>query len=304
VVIHEFGHVFVAQAQGVKVRGVTLMMLGGASEMEQIPERPYGEFKLAIIGPVVSFALAGLLLLIYSRTNSANLALYSYWLGTANLVLGIFNLLPALPLDGGRALRSFLAVRHGMLHATQRVVGISRVFAWTLGIWALLSFNILLALIAFYIYAIAQNELVMLTTRRLIEGLRVSEIITRVPPIDERATLREAADQMLKLKTSVLPVATLSQTPALLILDRLRELPKSNWSRILVKDAKAEVAQTLSLDDSVSQIIPNLLATPARALPVKEANQLIGVVCYSDLDQVIQFKSLEEPKEQEVKKVA
>ncbi len=176
VAVHEFGHVFVAQAQGVEVKGVSLMMLGGASEMERIPDRKYAEFKLAVIGPIVSLAIGAILLGLGRLTTSPSLDLFCYWVGRVNIALGVFNLLPAFPLDGGRALRSLMAVRQGQMRATQNAVRVSKVFAWVMGILGFLSLNLLLMLIAFFVYSLANAELVLQFSRKLLAGLKAGDV--------------------------------------------------------------------------------------------------------------------------------
>lgn len=304
VAIHEFGHVWVAQAQGVKVHGVTLMMLGGASEMENIPEHPYSEFKLAIIGPLVSFGLAGILYLIRAQTQSLDLAFFTRWLGGANLVLAVFNLLPAFPLDGGRALRSVLVARRGMLRGTQLAVRVSSFFAFFLGLLALLSFNLILGLIAYFIYTLAQRELALLVNRRLVEGVKVSEVLTLIPPIDELSSLKTAAEEMVRHQTSILPVKTKSGSPAIVTLDGLRQVPRGTWERILVRDAQNSVSRSLSPNELISEVLSELTASPLGALPVRNTEHIIGLVRNSDLEQVIQLKSLEEPRPWDTREAA
>ena len=166
VAIHEFGHVLVAQAQGITVKSVTLMMLGGVSEMGEVSNKPYAEFKLAAIGPLTSLILAVLLGGIWSLSISPEISLFCYWLGSANAVLALFNLLPAFPMDGGGALRSVLAVKMGKMKATRISVSVSRSLAWILGIVGLFSLNFLLMLIAFFIYSASGAEYFSLASRR------------------------------------------------------------------------------------------------------------------------------------------
>lgn len=295
VAVHEFGHAFVGQALGTTVRGITLMMLGGVSEMEQIPERPFAEFKLAIIGPLVSFGLAALFYAIEATSNSANLVFFSQWMADANMVLAIFNLIPAFPLDGGRALRSILAARQGQTRATKTSVKISRVFAWTLGILGFLQLNILLMLIAFFIYSAAQSELFFLLSKGLLQGLKVGEIAIRVDPLEENQNIQDAALQMMRTRHAVLPVRSMTDTPAILSLERIRSIQRGTWQQIPVGQVLEVVPKYLQMDDPISHALPEIATSRAHALPVKEGDRIVGLLKYSDLTEILRLRSLDEP---------
>ncbi len=296
VAIHEYGHVLVAQALGVKVRSVTLMMLGGVSEMDEMPHgKRYGEFKLAIIGPVVSLLLALGLLALRAATTHPTLAVLSWWLGTANLALGIFNLLPAFPLDGGRALRSFLTERRGLLSATRTSVSVSKALAWVLGAWGFLGFNFLLLLIAFFIHATAQGELALLTLRSMLEGLSVGQLCKNTPVLGESDPLDVAAAIFLREKQTVLPVRHGDGTAGLLALERLRALgPRARWEGRRVRDAELQPLRALDASEPIGELIPELMGSPARSLPVQSEGRLIGVLRFSDLAETAEFRSFEQ----------
>ncbi|MBC7691908.1 MAG: site-2 protease family protein [Methylotenera sp.] len=291
VAIHEYGHVFVARMQGVKVKGITLMMLGGVSEMEKMPERKYAEFALAIIGPLVSFALAGLLFFVKVHTTSPDLIFYCHWLGSANLMLAIFNVLPAFPLDGGRALRSLLAAHFGKTRATQLSTGVSTAFAFALGLWAMASFNLILVVIAFFIYAVSQRELLLVRVQQSAEGIRVRDAYTAMDPVHEDSFLSVAAERMLREKLSLIPVKTQSGQGALLSLARISREPEENWGKLRVTEIPGPNCTVLGPEDAVSDILPDLLNSPVRALPVHQGNRVLGILRYADLERVIQLKS-------------
>ncbi len=120
IALHELGHSFVAIRKGCKVREITLMFMGGAAQMEQIPSRPRDELTMALAGPAVSLTL-GLLGFFGGRSVGAqapHLGGILMMAGIVNLILGVFNLLPAFPMDGGRVLRAALTPRKGRLRAT------------------------------------------------------------------------------------------------------------------------------------------------------------------------------------------
>lgn len=296
VLLHELGHALTAQAQGVRVRHITLMMLGGVSSIDQMPERHSSEFKLAIVGPAVSLALAAALLLIYTYAlgRAPNLSFFAYWLGSANLALGIFNLLPAFPLDGGRALRSLLATRQGLIRATQTAVKISKGFAWALGILGLFSFNLLLMVIAFFIYTSAQAELSFLLTRGILKGMRAGEVTIQVEPVPETIPIRQAAELMLTNHQLVLPVMTESGDPAVITLQQIRRVPRRYWDVVPITKVMEATPRFVGVEDSISDALADLARAPMTTLPVRDGHRITGLLRYQDLTDILQLRSLDE----------
>jgi Zn-dependent protease len=294
VALHEFGHAFVGQSLGVRVRGITLMMLGGVSQMDRMPDRRYGEFKLAIIGPLVSLAIGAGLLGLRQAGLGPDLSFFCYWVGTANIALALFNLLPAFPLDGGRALRSVLAARQGEVRATQNSVRISRVFAWALGLVGLLGFNILLMIIAFFIYTAAQAELFVLMSRGLLQGLTAGEVAVRAETLSAKDTLLTAAERMRLTRNTVLPAITERGAPAIVALSEIRRVPRDFWHVTLVRDVLDESPRSLHPNEPIAEAFTELAGTPRQALPLVEGGRIIGVVRYADIQELLQLRSLEE----------
>jgi Zn-dependent protease len=132
VLLHELGHSLVAQRRRVPIAGIELHLFGGVAKMTEPPRSPRDEIAIAIAGPLVSLALAGLFIGL-SFAFPAGPA-WLAWIGGVNLMLGVFNLLPALPMDGGRVFRAFMAKRQGLVKGTRTAVTVSRVFAVALGV--------------------------------------------------------------------------------------------------------------------------------------------------------------------------
>ena len=134
VLLHELGHSLVAMAFGIRVVDITLWPLGGMARMSHIPESTRIETLIAIAGPAVNFLLAGVGLLVSGSFRSPPGDFFQ-WFSVVNLTMGLFNLLPAFPMDGGRILRALLGWRGGWLKATERAVWIGRWFAISLGLF-------------------------------------------------------------------------------------------------------------------------------------------------------------------------
>lgn len=168
VLLHELGHALVAQRYGIQVLSITLYPFGGMAHMSMLPEGGREELVVALAGPAVNLALALPLLLLVPFTDimDPNLiqtgtltGLAWYWLAI-NMALGLFNMLPAFPLDGGRVLRALLVPRKGFLGATELAVRVGRFIALGMLIWGLLFGNfIALAFVAGFIWLMGGREL-------------------------------------------------------------------------------------------------------------------------------------------------
>ncbi|MDD4869077.1 MAG: site-2 protease family protein [Kiritimatiellae bacterium] len=167
IVLHELGHSIVAIKKGCRVREITLMFMGGAAQMDQIPTKPLDEFLMALAGPAVSFAIGagGLFggnyfhfpIMMMIGNFKINII---HYIGIINLVLVVFNLLPAFPMDGGRILRAMLTPKLGRLKATFYAARLGKIMAILFGLLGLFSrpVNFILIVIAVFIYTAAGNE--------------------------------------------------------------------------------------------------------------------------------------------------
>ena len=189
---HEVGHALVARRAGLRVRGITLWLLGGVAQLEDEPASPRDDLRVAIVGPAISLALAvgfgvaaaGLALLGAPALAVAVLG----WLAVANVALALFNLIPAAPLDGGRVLRALLASRLGFVRATEIAAFIGQGFAFALGIVGFFGIpglfgpNLVLIFIAIFVYLAASAEAHSVALRAMSRGVQAG-----------RASIRQAA---------------------------------------------------------------------------------------------------------------
>ncbi len=178
VVAHELAHCLVARRRGGRVLGILLLPIGGVSRMDHLPTSPADEASIAAVGPATSLALGGVFLTVGELLGGAmwppTLVTGSWWarLGWLNLLLGAFNLLPALPMDGGRVLRAALARRLPRLAATRVAATVARFFALGLVVAGAFS-DFWLVLIGFFVFFGASRE----------ESIaRIEEHANRPPP--------------------------------------------------------------------------------------------------------------------------
>jgi Zn-dependent protease len=168
VLVHELGHSLVARRHGIKVSHITLWPLGGVAWMEEIPEDSRVEGLVAIAGPATNLALA--LLAAPLLLLPGPLKPLVFWFIAINLALGIFNLVPAFPMDGGRLLRAFLARQGDFLRATERAVSVGKWIALAMAVVGLYYGNLALPLIAVYVWWMGQKELFAVRARAMGPG--------------------------------------------------------------------------------------------------------------------------------------
>jgi Zn-dependent protease len=164
VLLHELAHSYLAKRYGIYIDSITLLLFGGVASME-IPQKPGQEAKIAFAGPLTSLIIGFICLFLYRNIISSSPALYQnpvyliIWIiGSMNLLLGIFNLLPAFPMDGGRILRSLFARKMSYVKATHSAASIGKFIAILMAIYGIYAGDLWLLLIALYIYGSASNE--------------------------------------------------------------------------------------------------------------------------------------------------
>ena len=161
VLLHELGHALVARRFGIATRRIVLYPIGGVAQLEGIPRRPRHELAIALAGPGVNFVLAAGLWLLSPLFGPGLLGALMNSLMVANLTLGVFNLVPAFPMDGGRALRAFLAERVGSRRATETATRVGKWIAGAMALYGLFTGQFMLVLVAGFVWFAANAELRM-----------------------------------------------------------------------------------------------------------------------------------------------
>jgi Zn-dependent protease/CBS domain-containing protein len=211
VVFHELSHSLVARHYKIKVRKIVLYPIGGVSEIEEIPEKPSIEWRMAIAGPLTSFVIGAILLALDQVLFVGTpVTLFVPTLSTAgslmldlamlNLFLGAFNLIPAFPMDGGRVFRAFLAERMKFSDATKYAAFIGRLFGIVIAIVGILS-NLWLIIIGVFIYIGATEETESTIVSTTMARVRVKDVMySEVASVKPETTLTEALEIMFKAR--------------------------------------------------------------------------------------------------------
>ncbi|WP_226482570.1 site-2 protease family protein [Natrinema amylolyticum] len=201
VTLHELGHSWAALRYGIEIESITLWILGGMASLTSLPKEWNREFWIAIAGPLTSVLVAAVCyagVLVAPNSLQASRFIVGY-LAITNLFLAGFNLLPAFPMDGGRIFRALLARSRPYGTATRIAARVGVIFALLFAIVGVLTFQLMLILLAFFIYGAATTESQSVLLDELLEGITVGDIMTRDPAtVSADTTLEEFGDRMLR----------------------------------------------------------------------------------------------------------
>jgi Zn-dependent protease/CBS domain-containing protein len=295
VVVHEFGHAFAARAYGIRTRDILLLPIGGVSHLERIPSKPSQEFWVAVAGPATSAAIAIVLFGV-----AASLAqLQALPAGVAegplverlmlvNLLLAVFNMLPAFPMDGGRVLRSLLAMRLDYARATHIAAAVGQGLALLFGIVGLF-YNPFLVFIALFIWIGASQESGMAQIKAAIGGVPVSAAMrTDIAALAPDAPLERARELALHHGQHDLPVVAGGQVVGVLTRhDLLRGMSAQPQSP--VSEHMHRQFETADASEMLDAALARLQACECQALPVVHDGRLVGLI---NMDSIGEFLRL------------
>jgi len=298
--LHELGHSWVARREGLEIDGITLWLFGGVSEFKTRFPSAAAEFRIAIAGPLVSLGLGVIFVLIALAGLPSAVDGVAAWLGYINLTLLVFNLIPALPLDGGRVLRAALWRRRGDLGwATRIATEIGRGFGYlfiVLGIGMFIfqgSFSgAWLAFIGWFLLQAATAEARYIATEAALKGLRVRELMVRNPvTVEGDHTVGQFMDEVARSRRfTTYPVVDGDRPIGLLAFGSVAAIPRTEWDSRLVRDAMISLDQVplLTEDETAVEALTALSpATSNRGLVV-ENGHLAGLLSITDLTRALE----------------
>jgi Zn-dependent protease len=294
VALHELSHTVVGVRLGAHIKGITLMLLGGVSELSRAPTRPSGEVLMAIAGPIASLLIAGVLWLaaLALRTTApinageagAGVAFTALaLLARVNLVVGLFNLVPAFPLDGGRVLRALLSWRIGARRATRVASVIGRVVAVLLAVAGVINGLVFVTLVAAFVYLAASSEARFDRMQETLGQVRVSSLMELAPRVDAAATISEAIERLARFGGDVLLVERESVTVGLLTAERLLRVPPMTRPHLRADAMMDALPEPIRPDVTAADVLRRMVEQETPVLPVGDGERVIGVVRLSDL---------------------
>jgi Zn-dependent protease/predicted transcriptional regulator len=309
VLVHELMHSIVAQRQGISVQSITLFIFGGVSQITSEPKQPKDEFRMAIIGPLSSLLIGGVLFGIYFGLRDVDtfaaqfITAIAYWLGYINLLLGAFNLIPGFPLDGGRVFRSLLWWRSGNLkRATRTASNIGRAVGFIfifVGIWLIFTGNwvngIWLALIGWFLESAAVGSYQQLLLQDMLKGHVVREVMSSdcavIPP--DTTIDHLVHENILTSGRRCFPVVSDSQILGLMTLHNVKAVPREQWRTETVREAMTpfDKLKWVRPDEELSSILRILTEDDINQVPVVQDGKIVGMVNREDLLNFVNIRS-------------
>jgi Zn-dependent protease/CBS domain-containing protein len=301
VLAHEFGHIFMARAFGVRTPEVTLFPIGGVASLERIPENPVQELLVAIAGPAVNLVIA-LAIIVSSDHISADAVQHlddvhvslAVRVAAANMFIALFNMIPAYPMDGGRVLHALLVMKCGPQRAILWAVRIGQAFAFLLGFLGLFG-NPMLLFIAIFIYIAAAGEGREHVMHDMMEGLKVSDVMeTHYVTLGLTDRLSHAIGVLLATPQSDFPVVD-PQGKAAGVLSRAAIIGAmtADKSDIVVSDLVHAPAPTLRAYVEAQRALDVMQQTHSAAVSIVDQDgHLMGIVTRESISDVMLVKTL------------
>lgn len=307
--LHELSHAVVAQHCGLAVRSITLFALGGVAQIEQEPTDARTELAIGLAGPLASIVV-GLALLGLAGGGSllmSPLVLDACrWLGTINLVLAAFNLLPGYPLDGGRVLRAALWMGLGDdLRATRVAARVGQMGGYTLIALGLLVSvqasgfaGLWLALVGWFLADAARQSHSYARVQEQLRGRLVRDLVRDdYATVDAAEPLERFVEQRLRRASrSGFGVASGGRVQGWITGDQVKDVEQPLWTATCVGDVMQELddLKALSMDTPLTQVFVRLVEEDSEQLPVVESGRLRGVVTRRDLLELIHLRGDED----------
>jgi Zn-dependent protease/CBS domain-containing protein len=288
VLLHELGHSLVAMRYGYSIDSITLWLLGGMASFDEFPEDWRHEFWISIAGPFVSVLVGavsyGAFVVLPASATPARFV--CGYLTILNVVLAVFNLLPAFPMDGGRILRALLARNRPHAKATQQAAEIGKFFAFVLGIFGLFA-NWFLILLAFFIYIAASSEAQQTSLKASFEGISVADVMTTredLETVRSDRSISDLLDQMLSERHVGYPVVDDGRLVGMVTLDDASGVEPVERDAYRVEDVMSTEVETVTADVDAMDAFERMQKTGYGRLPVvDDSGAVVGIVSRTDL---------------------
>jgi len=297
VILHELGHSLAAKRYGIITKGITLLPIGGVASLTKIPEEPRKELFVAIAGPLINVMIALIIFCILLLGGFDFSLLFSFqYLNRAaflpallivNVMLFLFNLVPAFPMDGGRLLRAGLGFGFSRLQATRAAARIGQLFAIFFAVWGFFN-NPFLVLIAVFVFVGAQAELQDVQSKSMLEGKKINDLLMRnFTPLSPGMPLKQVVDIFLK-----------GQEEEFIVLDDKKAVGVVTKNLIIKglsnygQDVETEKIMdadfpVFTIDDTVKDVYEKLQLSGTRIAPVFDNDILVGVIDIKNIHEYL-----------------
>jgi len=291
VAVHELGHAYAAKRYGIGTESITLWIFGGLAALESMPKEWDREFWIAVAGPITSVALGGVFFgLLQVVPGGLPLVVFVVgWLAVINVVLAIFNMVPAFPMDGGRVLRALLSRGFSYARATQIAARIGTIFALVFAVIGILGWNPVLVLVALFIYGAATTESRAVVLDELLTGVVAADVMDRpVRSVEADTTLEAFTGQMLADRRSEYVVVDDGEVVGIVTLSDVGRVDRSAFETTTVGDVARTDVRTADPDTPAFDVLISMGKAPL--VVVLENDDPVGTVSRQDLGEVMQLR--------------
>jgi Zn-dependent protease len=304
ILLHELSHSVVANRAGLPVQNITLFVFGGVSNLTREPDSPGLEFRIAVVGPLTSLALGALFAAgwaVFVPFNAAVAGISAY-LALINVSLGVFNMLPGFPLDGGRVFRSIVWARnHDRLRATHTastlgqwiaygVMGIGVVYTFFGGLFS----GIWFLLIGFFLRNASAASYEQLLIESTLSHINVRDMTrTDVNAVDPQMSIEQLVhERILRSDARCFAVMAAGELAGLVTLTDVRKVPRDAWATTSVYRAMtpASALHVVSPDETLTDVLRLMARYDVNQLPVMRGHDLIGIVTRGDIMRYIHVR--------------
>jgi len=300
VVIHELSHALTAKKFGVQTKDIILLPIGGVSRMERIPDKPWQELLVAVAGPMVNILFAVLIYVgffvfkVSINWNDVEELNNHFFvrLFIINVMLAVFNLLPAFPMDGGRILRAALALRMEYVRATQIAATVGQIFAVVFGIVGLL-YNPILVFIAIFVWFGAAQEATLSKFKSALQGIPVSAaMVTQFEILNPQDSLEEAMNHTVAGFQQDFPVEQDGQLIGILTRnDLLKALQQSDKTMPISQFIRHDF-EVAHPQDLLETVFNRLSQLKIMSIPVVQNGHIVGLISFEHLWEYLMIKSV------------
>ncbi|HII01188.1 TPA: CBS domain-containing protein [Methanosarcinaceae archaeon] len=299
ILLHELAHSYLAMRYGVNIDSITLFLFGGVSSMEEMPRVPSQEAKMAFAGPLTSLVIGFVCLFVYGTFISPNSALaanpvfLTIWiLGAMNVVLGVFNLLPAFPMDGGRVLRALYARKMSYVKATQSAAAVGKFFAILMAIFGILIGNLWFPLIALFIYVGASEEERSTQASVTLEDIFIRDIMTpAVVSVRPSMSVEDLVHFMFENKHMGYPVMEGGVLKGVVSFTDIQRVPTLERPVLLVSDIMTKDIISITSDSHANDALKLVSSRNIGRLLVIDNGNLVGILSRTDLVRTLKLMS-------------
>jgi Zn-dependent protease/CBS domain-containing protein len=303
VLIHEFSHSLMALARGLRVQSITLFIFGGVSTIVGEAERARDEFLIAVVGPLSSFVLAGVFWAVgqVAALDGTPLGAFVGYLASVNLILGVFNLVPGFPLDGGRVLRSIVWAASGSLRrATQVASYVGQGFGFLLIFWGvsrLLGGDVFgglwTAFIGWFLNSGAESTRQQQALTEDLRGVRVTDVMDPRPAMAEPSmTVHEFVfDHVVRRGERALLIAEAGQLLGIVTITDAKEVPRELWAATPVQRIMTPVPlKTVPVEADLAAALQLMVEGTLNQVPVVQAARVVGLLRRADMLRFLQLR--------------